>query len=103
MRVEILLPVEYNDGKVVENEKFSQTIDEIVEHFSGCSMNDDRIIARWKDPITKVPTNDKLRLWVICKHNKENIEFLKAYKSKLCVRFQQKEIMMTRTEVSTTF
>ena len=104
IKVEILIPIEYNDGSFIEDEKLIQTYDEIVDRFSACSLNDDRITGRWRDPKTKVFYNDKLRsIWVICEDNQENRDFFTEFNTKLCERFRQEEILMYSYQISTRF
>jgi hypothetical protein len=66
IKVEILIPFFNNDGSPIENEKVSQTYDELVDRFGRCSSDNSTIDGRWKDPETKVYYNDKNRMmWVI--------------------------------------
>ena len=37
IRVEILLPLSYNDGKPIEKSKFVNTERELAQHFGGCT------------------------------------------------------------------
>ena len=105
IKVEILIPIEYNDGSFIEDEKLIQTYDEIVDRFSACSLNDDRITWKMEGSQNKgVLYNDKLRsIWVICEDNQENRDFFTEFNTKLCERFRQEEILMYSYQISTRF
>jgi hypothetical protein len=104
IRVEILIPINYNDGTLVEDEKLIQTYDDIVERFSACSMNNSETTGRWMDPKTKTYYNDKLRsIWVLCEDSKDNRDYFNRLRTELCERFKQKEILMYYNPISTEF
>src|SRR6266404_2531806 len=47
-RYEILLPLNYNDGAVIEAEKFDQTADELSDRFGGVTEDTVRVTGTWK-------------------------------------------------------
>jgi hypothetical protein len=59
IKVEILIPFYYNDGSPIENEKVSQTSDELVDRFGHCSSDNSTIDGRWKDPKPRYTTTIK--------------------------------------------
>ena len=47
-RFEILLPLNYNDGKDIEPEKFDATAEELSDRFGGATLDMVRITGTWK-------------------------------------------------------
>jgi hypothetical protein len=103
IKVEFLIPQKYNDDSLIEEEKLMQTYDDIVNRFSACSMNNQTITGRWKDPKTGVYYNDVLNsIWVICEDVQENRDFFNELRITLQKRFRQESILMYVINVSTT-
>jgi hypothetical protein len=46
-RYEILLPLEYNDGTPVEQEKFDDTRNELNNRFGGVTLDSIRVSGYW--------------------------------------------------------
>jgi hypothetical protein len=95
IRVDIYLPLYYNNNQSIEKSKFVDTFNELVEMFGGCSADEHTILGSWKDPDSDILYNDENTIYhVICEDRKENSNLLSRYKEKLKERFRQKEIMM---------
>jgi len=100
LKVEILLPLCYNEDKKgkrkkIEGEKFSTTFDELVAKFGGCTIDNTPLLGNWVDPDTQKRYSDEnSTYWVVCRKTKNNIMFFHKMKKKLKVRFQQKDMMM---------
>ena len=100
LKVEILLPLLYNEDragkrKKIEGEKYSETFEEIVDKFGGCTIDNSPLLGGWIDPLTKKQIKDENSTYlVVCKKTKKNLEFFRKLKKKLKIRFQQKDIMM---------
>src|SRR2546421_4160296 len=62
-RFEILLPLTYNDGTLIEAEKFDQTADELCDHFGGVTQDSVHITGTWKYGGTRY-RDDLLRMRV---------------------------------------
>ena len=99
-KIEILLPLYHNEDdfgnrKKIEGVKFSDTFDELVERFGGCTVDNTPLLGGWVDPRTKKRISDEnTTYWVVCKKTKKNIDFFRKFKKKLIERFEQKDIMM---------
>jgi hypothetical protein len=100
LKVEILLPLRYNESKKgkrkkIEGEKFATTFEELVVKFGGCTINNSTLLGDWVDSATQKRYKDEnSTYWVVCKKTKSNIDFFHKMKNKLKVRFQQKDMMM---------
>lgn len=100
LKVEILLPLYYNEDESgirneMEGTKFTQTYDDLMDKFGGCTIDDTPLLGGWRDPETNQVMNDEnITYWVICENLEENVQFLKGFKDTLKERFQQKDIMI---------
>jgi hypothetical protein len=96
IRVEIIIPLRYNDGRQIEINKHRQTKDEIINKFGGCSFLTTSEGA-WKD----YSENDRIYMDIntVClvdvDHTDENINFLKNYGKELEERYHQRKIRIT--------
>ena len=52
VRFELLLPLYYNDGRSIEQEKFLQTDEELVVQFGATSTDAVLVSGRWMDQST---------------------------------------------------
>jgi hypothetical protein len=96
-RLEILLPLTYNDGTTIEDEKFELTADELTEHFGGITEDVLRATGTWKYGGARY-RDELLRLRIDSDHPKA-VAFLKSYKRVLKARFQQIDIWITAHDI----
>ena len=94
IRVEILLPLSYNDGKPIEKSKFANTEGELAQHFGGCTTLIP-VEGLWIDDDLKEYADINSGFYVVAPLNKESISFFEAYVKKLKKRFKQKHILLT--------
>ena len=94
IRVEILLPLLYNDGKPIEKSKFVNTERELAQHFGGCTTLIP-VEGLWIDDDLKEYADINSGFYVVAPLNKESIGFFEAYVKKLKKRFKQKHILLT--------
>jgi hypothetical protein len=88
IRVEILLPLSYNDGKPIEKSKFVNTERELAQHFGGCTT---LIPVEGLKEYADINSG----FYVVAPLNKESKSFFEAYVKKLKKRFKQKHILLT--------
>jgi hypothetical protein len=94
IRFEILLPLFYNDGRAVEDEKFVETDDELVAAFSATST--DTVIVRGHWLYQSTMYEDRLiRVRVDLDDTPENWQKMRDVKETLKQRFQQIDIWIT--------
>ena len=97
IKVEILLPLYYNDKRSIEDKKFADTYDDIKNQFEGgVTIADKPLIGYWIEPDTKIHYDDEKNTacWVLCKKTKVNIYFFRKLKQRLEKRFEQKSILI---------
>jgi hypothetical protein len=100
LKVEILLPQNYNDSTQIEGHKFSTTFDEMFDQFHACTIDKSPLVGRWLNLRTKKTyTDNNIAYWVICDDNYDSMYFLDNYKKKLEERFKQDSILIYSTTV----
>jgi mRNA-degrading endonuclease YafQ of YafQ-DinJ toxin-antitoxin module len=100
LKVEIYVPLYYNDKTLVEKSKFILTFDDIFGKFNACTMDSTPLSGDWRDPKTGIVYHDQIIIyWVVCEDLVENREFPKNLKETLKERFCQEEMMMVLTNV----
>ena len=92
-RFEILLPLTYNDGTLIELEKFDQTAEELSDHFGGVTQDTVRITGTWKYGGTRY-RDELLRMRVDTNDPTAN-PFLQIQKEVWKKRFEQIDIWIT--------
>lgn len=101
IKVEILLPLKYNDGSNIEGKKYRITYRELIKKFGGCSQEDYTIMGDWIDSIAKKHYKDTNTIcWIICDDIQDNMNFLKKLKEDLKERFQQLDLLIYFTKIN---
>ena len=99
IRFEILLPLYYNDGSRIEEEKFVETDEELLAQFDATSTDSVIVRGRWIYQSTLY--EDKLiRIRIDATDIPSNWEFFKQYKETLKNRFQQEDIWITAHKIT---
>jgi hypothetical protein len=94
IRFEILLPLFYNDGRPIEQEKFLQTDDELIQRFAATST--DTVVVRGRWLYENMVYHDKLiRVRIDVDDIPENWESVRSFKETLKTRFEQMDIWIT--------
>lgn len=98
-RIEIMLPLTYNNGQMIEPQKLYDLKDEIVKKFKGASMDDATINGTWIAPDGVAYYDKCKKLFVDIEDTPENGEWLKEYKEKLKVELKQIEVYITSYKI----
>jgi len=97
-RFEILLPLNYNDGRPIERTKFMVTNRELLEKFGGLTTDSVEISGTWK--YGSAFLHDRLvRLTIDSQNPHEDVVFFREYKETLKSRFEQLDIWITAHDV----
>lgn len=94
IRFEILLPLFYNDGRVIEPEKFIATDDELVGHFGATSTDTVVVRGQWMYQSTRY-RDQLLRVRTDVEDNPDNWQTMREIKEALKARFDQLDIWIT--------
>lgn len=100
IRIDIILPVFYNNGRKIEDSKLLQTRKELAKRFGGCSFLR-KSYGTWIDPSDHKEYNDVNSIFfVIAPKTQATLDFLSEYKEVLKSRFDQKDIMITYQDIN---
>ncbi len=90
-RYEILLPLRYNDGRAISEDRFYQTREELIAQFGAINFQPNVIRGIWVHEGTRF--EDELMRFVIdVEDSAENQQFFRDFKATLIQRFEQIEI-----------
>lgn len=98
VRFELLLPLYYNDGRPIEEEKFLVTDEELIERFDATSTDTVTVSGRWLYKGTLYA--DKLvRIRVDTEDDEGVRQFILQFKETLKARFEQFDIYITAQQI----
>lgn len=93
IRVEIVLPLYYNDKTQIERGKFLETRRELTAKFGGCTVMSPAE-GLWIDK--DIEYNDiNSGFYVIAPHIEDSLRFFREYKEVLKKKFDQLDILIT--------
>jgi len=94
-RIEILLPLRFNDGQPVPESLIAETLSEIRNHFGPVSQETQKI--RGVCERRGEPQHDLLtRVFIDVEDTTENHRFFIELKERLKTRFQQRDIWISK-------
>ena len=92
-RFEVLLPLQFNDGRDVPPEWLSDAVLEIVAQFGAASYETQRIEGHWRQ--SGILYRDNLvRLVIDVPDSKSNRRWMKAFKNRWMRKLEQLELWM---------
>jgi hypothetical protein len=92
-RFEVLLPLQFNDGRDVPSEWLAESVLEIADHFGAASYETQRVEGHWRN--AGVIYRDNLaRLVVDIPDSAKNRQWMKQFKSRWKTRLEQVELWM---------
>jgi hypothetical protein len=90
-RYEILLPVRFNDGRLVSGELLEQTREELVAEFRGLTVAPHTVLGLWLFDGSRF--EEELRRFTVdVEDSPVSQEFFVTFKARLLERFEQIEI-----------
>ena len=101
LKVEILVPIFYNNGTNVEAEKYRILFEELVKQFGAVSSEDNNVInGYWINPQDNKAYADKNKVyWIIVPDTEENRQYFVNLQNKLESLFKQESILIYFTPV----
>ena|SRR2546423_8065700 len=100
-RYEILLPIRYNDGALVEPEKIDLVVEELSDHFGGITFQPDHLRGVWFHEGQRFDEAN-VRIVVDVEDTAESTDFFVKYKQLLKERFRQIDLWITSHEIRIT-
>jgi hypothetical protein len=92
-RFEVLLPLQFNDGRDVPNEWLADAVLEIVEHFGAASYETQKVEGHWRHEAILYRDN-LVRIVVDVPDSAKNRRWMKQFKGRWKVRLEQLELWM---------
>ncbi len=97
-RFEILLPLQFNDGREVPSEWLAEAVLEIVDHFSAASYETQKVEGHWRS--SGILYRDNLvKIVVDVPDSDENRQWMKGFKARWKERLEQVDLWMVSSEV----
>lgn len=92
-RFEVMLPLQFNDGKPVGEELIGEAVEEIADHFGAATLETQRIEGRWRHGGVLYRDN-LMRIVVDLPDTAKNHKWMKQFKARWKQRLDQLEIWM---------
>ena len=92
-RFEVLLPLQFNDGRDVPAEWLADAVLEIVGQFGAASYETQRIEGHWQQGVT-VYRDNLVRLVIDVPDTPKNRKWMKAFKQRWKTKLDQLELWM---------
>lgn len=101
LKAEILVPLRYNDGTVIEQQKFKTLFEDLAKQFGAVSENNHTINGYWIDDKKNAYLDTNKVYWVIVADTEQNRKYFIKLQNKLKRLFKQKSILIYFSEVKT--
>jgi hypothetical protein len=98
-RFEVLLPLQFNDGRDVPGEWLADAVLEIVDHFGAVSYETQRIEGHWRQGGVHYRDN-LVRLVVDLPDSAANGQWMREFKERWRTRLEQVELWMVSYQIT---
>lgn len=92
-RFEILLPLQFNDGRSVPDEWLAEAVLEIVEHFGAVSYEPQKVEGHWRHQGVLYRDN-LVKIVVDTTDEESNREWMRKYKARWKEKLEQLELWL---------
>ncbi|MBL8794017.1 MAG: hypothetical protein JNM56_08930 [Planctomycetia bacterium] len=92
-RFEILLTLQFNDGRAVPQEWLVDALDEVADHFGAASFETQTIEGRWRHG-GMIYRDNLVRITVDFPDTAKNRTWMKKFKARWKARLEQLELWM---------
>ena len=92
-RFEVMLPLQFNDGREVSLEWLAEAVLEIVDHFGAASYETQKVEGHWRHSGI-LYRDDLVRIVVDVPDSPRNRQWMKQFKDRWKVRLEQLELWM---------
>ena len=92
-RFEVLLPLQFNDGREIPPERLAEAVLEVVDHFGAASYETQKVEGPWRH--SGIVYRDNLvKIVVDAPDSAKNRQWMKKFKARWKERFDQLELWM---------
>jgi hypothetical protein len=92
-RFEVLLPLQFNDGRAVSDEWLAQAVREIVDHFGAASYETQQVEGHWRHGGVTY-RDDLVRIFADVPDSAINRRWMKDFKQRWKLKLEQLELWM---------
>jgi len=92
-RFELLLPLQFNDGRDVSPEWLAEALLEIVDHFGAASYETQKVEGHWRHGVV-VYRDNLVKIVVDVPESEENRQWMRDYKQRWKTRLDQLELWL---------
>jgi hypothetical protein len=92
-RFEVLLPLQFNDGRPVPGEWLAEAVLEITEHFGAASYETQKVEGHWRHGGV-LYRDDLVRINVDVPDSTKNRQWMKQFKERWKARLEQIELWL---------
>lgn len=92
-RFEVLLPLQFNDGRDVPGQWLAEAVLEVVEQFGAASYETQRVEGHWRQA-TVLYRDNLVRIVIDVPDTAKNRQWMKAFKERWKAKLEQLELWM---------
>lgn len=92
-RYEVLLPLQFNDGRAVPSEWLAEAVNEVVDRFNAASFETQKVEGHWRQGGV-LYRDDLVRIVVDFPDLPESRRWMREFKARWKSRLQQVELWM---------
>jgi hypothetical protein len=92
-RFEVLLPLQFNDGRDIPAEWLAEAVLEIVDHFGAASYETEKVEGHWRHGGVLYRDN-LVKVVVDVPDSAKNRQWMQQFKSRWKTRLEQRELWM---------
>ena len=92
-RFEVLLPLQFNDGRAVPDDWLAEAVLEIVEHFGAASYEPQKVEGHWRHQGVLYRDN-LVKIIVDAPDEEANREWMREYKARWKEKLEQLELWL---------
>ncbi len=92
-RFEVLLPLQFNDGREIPSEWMAEAVLEVVDHFGAASYETQKVEGHWRSGGILYRDN-LVRLIVDAPDSAKNRQWMRQFKTRWMERLEQLELWM---------
>ena len=97
-RFEVLLPLQFNDGREVPSEWLAEAVLDVVEHFGAASYETQKVEGHWRARDTLYRDN-LVRIVVDVPDSLEHRRWMRDFKARWKERLEQLDLWMVSYEI----